>query len=286
METMEQRTGSWLAWRNKGIGASDAAAVLGISPWMTPYQLWEQKTGRRKPFEGNWATERGNAMEGPARRYFEALTDLDMPPALVEHPEYPFIRASLDGLSRSPYRILEIKCPGKDDHQKAIEGKVPEKYIPQLQHQLMVTGAEFAYYFSFDGEKGVIVEVEPDPEYQKMLLEKEIHFWTEYVQKDTPPPYTDKDFRKIRDKELASLCEEYKTAYKLREDAEKRISEIREHLNSHIKDGVGIECSGIRACKQSRKGTVDYKAIPELKGVNLELYRKQPTSTLVVTIVE
>lgn len=39
----------WLKARQKGIGGSDAASVLGISPWKTNVQLWEEKTGITEP---------------------------------------------------------------------------------------------------------------------------------------------------------------------------------------------------------------------------------------------
>ena len=49
----------WLALRHKYIGGSDAAAVVGLNAYVSPYTLWAEKTGRLPGFEGNLATEVG-----------------------------------------------------------------------------------------------------------------------------------------------------------------------------------------------------------------------------------
>lgn len=176
---MEQRSESWYAWRGKGIGSSDAPIIMGVSPWSTRRKLWLQKTGREKnEFKGNWATERGNELEPKARAMYELQTGYESPPILTENPEFPFIRASLDGYYTCGGVILEIKCPGKADHELALAGFVPEKYIPQIQHQFLAKPeAKKADYFSFDGSRGVIVEVWPDEVYLKRLLWEEKIFW-------------------------------------------------------------------------------------------------------------
>src|SRR3990172_7017919 len=95
---MKQNTPAWLEWKNQGLGSSDAPIIMGVSPWMTALQLWEIKTGKFKPSqESNWAMERGSRLEPKARAHYQLLTERDMTPALKEHPEYPFLRASLDG---------------------------------------------------------------------------------------------------------------------------------------------------------------------------------------------
>lgn len=195
---MEQQTSSWHEWRSQGIGASDAPIIMGVSPWSTPYQLWQEKRGvLRVKSDGNWATDRGNRLEPKARASYEFKVGFLSPPTLVVNQVYPFIRASLDGYNAQFRRILEIKCPGKADHAKAISGEVPEKYFPQLQHQLLATGQAIQNdYYSYDGESGVLVICDPDSSYQRLLLEKLQEFWG-WVQDGTPPPLTDKDRRRI-----------------------------------------------------------------------------------------
>src|SRR3990167_8630858 len=146
---MKQGSFDWLEWRRQGIGSSDSPVVMKVSPWKTPFQLWEEKTNRTKDKEASWAMERGTELEPKARANYEILRDLDMPPTLAVHNKYPFLRASLDGFNKDKKKILEIKCPGQKDHEQAVSGLIPEKYIYQIVHQLLVTDAESVDYFSF-----------------------------------------------------------------------------------------------------------------------------------------
>lgn len=177
----------WLKWRMGGIGASEAPAVMDSTPFSNPLKLWELKTGRRAPDPLNYPMKRGLELEPKARLAYEKETGIRMKPKVcLEHPEMPFIRASYDGLNIHAERGLEIKCPGRVDHGVAKQGKIPEKYLWQCVHLLMVCGYEQLDYFSFDGSQGVVVPFKRDKSLEKKLLQKELVFW-EHVQTDTPP---------------------------------------------------------------------------------------------------
>ena len=109
---MKQNTKEWLKWRSQGIGASDAPIIMERSPWKTPYKLWLEKTTGQSDFQGNEATERGHALEDSARQCAEKQLSRLFLPHCKEHKKYPWMRASLDGLSMDK-EILEIKCPYK-----------------------------------------------------------------------------------------------------------------------------------------------------------------------------
>lgn len=198
----------WHEWRRKGIGASDAATIMGVSPYTTPHQLWMIKTGRTGIAEGNWATRRGSSMEPMARAHYELMADIEMPMALLEHYELPWLRASMDGWNRKHKIGLEIKCPGAKNHALAAEGKIPEEYFPQVQHQLFVSGAERIDYFSFDGKNGVIVPVFPDLVYILEYIVKARQFW-HLVETDEEPDLTAKDWKLVRAKDFRLALEEW-----------------------------------------------------------------------------
>lgn len=181
-----QNTPEWLEYRKNGLGASDAPVIAGVSPWMTPLQLWQEKTGTAPEREPNEWMARGIAMEPIARAAYEAETGNVVEPALAVHPQHDWLRASLDGLSFDGDLVIEIKCPGRSKHNEAKEGHIPDVYWPQLQHQLMLAGATHLHYWSFDGEEGVLIPVEPDSQYQEWLLAKEREFWQHVIDK-TPP---------------------------------------------------------------------------------------------------
>jgi putative phage-type endonuclease len=265
----------WKKWRSEGLGASDAPVVMGVSPWRTRYQLWQEKCGFFVKDDSNWATRRGNDMEPKARAHYELLNNIAMPVAFVQNERYPFIRASLDGYNESVKTVLEIKCPGKADHDKAKEGKIPDKYWPQVQHQLLASNAEKCHYFSFDGEKGILVEVLPDKEYQAKLLKELIAFWALIVAKKPPEP-SDKDFKKIKDPDLLELAANWKELDFHIKDLELRREAIRDKLIANMEHSHS-QCGDIKISHVFRSGSIDYSKVPQLKDVDLEPYRKEGT---------
>ncbi len=284
LSKMEQRTQSWEQWRQQGIGSSDAPIIMGVSPWNTPFGLWEIKTGRGRKTESNWAMERGNELEPKARNYYQLYCDIDMPPVLAEHKEFPFLRASLDGFNSGAKKVLEIKCPGKEDHQRALNKEIPEKYIWQLVHQLMVADADVADYLSFDGERGVILPFHRDLKLEKNLMEAEFRFW-EQVQKDAPPELSNKDFRELKDQKFLALFRRWKEAKQSFDQIEATLEQIRSEVIAEVKL-PRVRCDGVQFMQITRKGAVDYAKIPELKNIDLEKFRRKPTTAIDIRLIK
>ncbi len=255
----------WLMWRRNGIGSSDAPVIMN-DRHMGDNLLnkWEEKVlGKVKP--DNIFMMHGRANEEPARQSFEAKMGLSVFPGNVESSDTSWLRASLDGIDVEGKTLVEIKCAGKKDHSVALSKKIPEKYIAQCQHQLAVTGLPGMYYYSYHDFKGVIVEVARDEKYIKELLTKEQAFWDLVLAKEPPEIYQDMQSNQTWKKLAARLL-------KLRsydEEKEKIVEELKELAN-----GCGARGHGIEMQRQKVKGAVDYSKIPELKGVDLELYRK------------
>lgn len=198
---------SWLAGRNRqGIGASEAAAVIGVSPWVTTLDLWRQKTGRTvaKDISGNPAVQRGNTMESVLRVFYMGLHpeyELEYHPYdLLYQRERPWLFATLDGelLERETGRrgILEIKT-GSLSSQKWSEwkdGNVPAGYFTQTIHQLLATGYDFVRVFGClyarSGDMTIVereIEREDHEEDIQWLLQEETRFWR-YVRDGVVPP--------------------------------------------------------------------------------------------------
>jgi putative phage-type endonuclease len=144
---------------------------------MTPYGLYRLKRGLDAPSKPNPWMLRGNLLEPRARTAYEAHTGNPMVQVVAESVEHPFIRASLDGISATDSLLLEIKCPSRESHQLAVNGIVPDYYVDQVQQQLFVTGFDLAHYWSFDGENGVLVEVQRDQARIDKIVEENIRFW-------------------------------------------------------------------------------------------------------------
>lgn len=161
----------WLAARQiQGIGASEAAAIVGLSPWMSKNDLWDIKTGKKiaKDLSGNAAIEQGIRMEGAIRTVFAARH----PEFKVEHHAYdilyqserPWLFATLDGeitetlqtsaetdliLKKYPLEIKTSTPRGKADWDKWSDGKIPDNYYIQVLHQMLATGWGGAYLTAF-----------------------------------------------------------------------------------------------------------------------------------------
>ena len=195
---------AWLSWRRSGIGSSDAVMLAAASSLITPPSwmeatavqslFWEKLNMGREKCE-NSSMRRGKEMEEPVRRLVEARLGF-IAPVNIEREDYPWMRASLDGLTMSD-EIVEIKVPNEHVIQLAKEGQVVDYYQPQLAHQLMAlhghpdgwSGKERIHFavYDFQNEKAYIVSLNSEalrPLAQR-LFNIEQAFWAK-VQKGEP----------------------------------------------------------------------------------------------------
>jgi putative phage-type endonuclease len=277
----KQNTPEWLEMRKNKIGASDAPIIMNQSPYKTPHQLWQEKLDLVSTPKSTVAMDRGVSLEESARHEFEKMTGLKTQPKVVFHPHINYMMASLDAVDPQGKNIAEIKCPGKEDHALAQAGKIPGKYYPQLQHQLEVSELEMAYYFSFDGSQGVIVKVFRNDKYIDTLLKKEKEFW-EKLQTFEAPELTERDYELKEDLSwtraaclLRHARSELVAAQEKEMEARARLIEL-----SNDRNCMG---DGVKLTKVITQGRIDYKAINELKDLNLEIYRKKPTESWRIT---
>jgi putative phage-type endonuclease len=172
-----QGSPEWHACRLQHLGASDAAAIMGVSPWSNQLKLWNEKVGLAGPKKETGPMLYGRQEESKALDSFIEETGIIMAPAVRFHHTIDFMMASLDGLSPCETLALEIKCPGKKDHTTASEGNIPDKYYPQLMHQMEVLGIDMIYYYSYNPSSQYLIEVKRDQVYIDDMLEKERKFW-------------------------------------------------------------------------------------------------------------
>lgn len=176
---LSQDGADWLAWRNKGIGGSDAPALMRTSPWKDIVELWRDKCGLSAPTPENDAMRRGKHLEKYSRdQYNWDNPTVNMEPKLFEHKKYPFLRASVDGHCDVNNFCIEIKTPGKKDLELAARDKVPKKYYPQLQWIMMVTETKFIDYVTYDGKsKNYTKRIHADPNYIRRMERYARWFW-------------------------------------------------------------------------------------------------------------
>jgi len=259
--------------RKSYLGASDAPVVMGVSPWRTPYQLWEDKLGVAPETKDNYAMKRGRELEPIAREAYQAFTGNIVEPKQLFHPKINFMMANLDGITEDHSVAVEIKCPGEKDHQLAKQGIVPEKYRPQLQHQLEVIGIDSVHYFSYRDGDTALVEMGRDESYIKRLCVEEKKFW-KFVESLIPPPLSEKDYEKRHDMAWVSAAGEWVNVSTELETLKAKEAEYRELL-IQLAENQNTIGQGVKVQKIVRKGNIDYTLIPELNGIDVEKYRKK-----------
>lgn len=285
-----QDSKEWHDFRRGKIGASDASSIMGVG-FHTPYQLYMKKM-LDEPVDVNEAMMRGKRLEPVARQQVEQKTGLLFTPKVVQSIERPYMIASMDGVALmddGTLIALEIKCPGKKAHETAMEGNIPEYNYPQLQHQMYVMDLGSILYYSFDGLNGIIIEVKRNEHYIVNNLLPEIDSFWKLICDGKTPPLTVKDRLSRQDYAMQQAAKvfdvanaDYLVAKAALDEAEKQRNKAKEELIK-LAEGHSIDGFGVRVTRSVVKGLVDYKAIPELKGVDLDRYRKPAYEKWIIT---
>jgi putative phage-type endonuclease len=197
VETKDLPREEWLAVRKNGIGGSDAAAAVGLSPYMSQLELWLIKTERDthlpRPDPDDTAEPIywGTLLEPIVAAAYTKQTGnrVRRINAVLQHPTVPFMLANLDReiVGVSDVQILECKTAGEFGARLWRDG-VPEYVQLQVQHQLAVTGKRAAdVAVLLCGQQLGVHRIERDDDLIARLIPLEAQFW-QYVTSDTPPP--------------------------------------------------------------------------------------------------
>ncbi|MHB9836817.1 YqaJ viral recombinase family nuclease [Paraburkholderia terrae] len=186
----------WLAERRHGVGGSDAAASLGLSPYKSTFALWLEKTGEVEPDDIDHV-ERvhfGRIMEDIiAREYARRMgVKVRRRNEILRHPTYPWMLANVDRIIDGQKRGLECKNvdamafrmgewgePGTDE--------VPEDYLLQCQHYMVVLDyPEWHLAACVGGNRLELFIIRRDPELAEMIIDGERDFWQRVERHDAP----------------------------------------------------------------------------------------------------
>ena len=269
VKELEQNSLEWHEWRAKHRNASEAGSVMECNPYQTKRELWESKNGCGKPFTGNVATDYGHKMEPVALAKISSILGIEFKSAVFVEGEYS---ASLDAYGESEgqtYKI-EIKVPYQREDSKlwksAQKEIIPRHYYCQMLHQDLCCPTDFSYFFVYiDDNTYELIPFMPNQGDTSKLVEA----WDDFAANEPAPAYETRE-------DLAMLGQMYKN---LKEDADAIAKNLKE-LEATLKDACEINtiAGPVKVQIISKIGNVDYKAIPELDGVNLDDYRKPPSS--------
>ena len=181
----------WLALRQRGIGGSDASAIMGVNPYRSAWSVWADKTGLLPAEDETEAMRQGRDLEDYVARRFMEATSLRTRRSnyLLASNEYPWMIANIDRWVISDRCGLECKTSKDIYLQKYQNGDYPIEYYTQCLHYMIVTGVRQWYLAVLVfGTDLLEFTIEYDEIDAQALINAERVFWHENVQKNIPPP--------------------------------------------------------------------------------------------------
>lgn len=272
--------------RNDYRNASSAPAIMRVSPFGGWDEQRKTYRGLDGAFKGNVATAHGHQHEDAARQAFAKKSGAQLAgPTRIIHGEYA---ASLDDVFEIDGEtwVLEIKVPYQGKQSKiwrlVMDFADPSYYFWQIQHQLLcVPEAKGAILWVYDAESGEGCECEVlrCPSSIAKLKEQWDAFW-EWMHTDEPDPNKE-GWVERKDDTWHYAAEKYLKAKAAVDRATEELDEARKALVS-LTETPKEKGAGVTVIKSLRQGSVNYKSIPELAGVDLEQYRGKPTEVITV----
>lgn len=274
---MEQGSLEWHEHRNTYRNASEAAIIMGCAPkyWnMTKRRLWEQKEGLigSSVSDTNPAIVHGNNMEAAARDCFNRNFKSNVKPVVGIRDEYS---ASLDGYghdSEGQMIKVEIKCPWKgvdsEVWKMAASGQVAPYYQAQMIHQDYVVASEQSFFMVYisDDQFLILPHMSSQADTDALLAA-----WEDWAGGEPEPDWYERD-----DETMLSLVSRHKELILQKSIIDKDLKQTESQLKKEAGEKNTI-AFGCRIQTIERIGSVDYKSVPNLAGIDLELYRKPPT---------
>ena len=195
---------AWLEERRKGIGGSDAAAVLGLSRWKTPLQVYVEKLGIADDAEETEAMRMGTILEPIVAQLYQDETKRELrhpgPFTIRRSAANPFMTATLDREILGDPRglgVLQIKTAS---FYKAEEwaDEPPVMYQVQLQHEIAVADAAWgSLAVLIGGQKFLWMDLERNDRFIWVMIEREAEFWRRVQAQDPPDPAATKTDREL-----------------------------------------------------------------------------------------
>ena len=245
----------WLKQRSKGLGGSDAGAVMGLNPYKSAYTLWAEKTGLVSSYvPENEAIRLGNDLEEYVAKRFTEQTGKKVRRSkyCYQSKEFPFMRANVDRLIVGENSALECKTanPFKDgDYSKDI---IPPSYYCQCLHYMAVCGFDRMYLAVLVFQRGFytycIDRKDPGVEEDiQALIQTENEFWT-HVMSGEPPQVdgsesttnTLKQLHQSDETTALDLCDYDDMLDEIQElkDRQKHLKDRQKTLENEIKEAL------------------------------------------------
>jgi putative phage-type endonuclease len=301
-----QRTPAWERWRAGGVTASEAAIVLGRSPYKTPWRLWAERTGVATPpdLSQNPHVARGVALEDAARQWFEARHDTLLLPVCAESDTHPVLRASFDGIADDGAPV-ELKAPAEKTFAEiaadGIDSRAYALYWPQLQHQLYVADADHGWLvFYGDATRVLEFPIARDAAFlSNDLVPACLRFAEQISRREAPARDPQRDLFVPEGDALvrwAQLAATYRALSAECGQLEAPLTVLQERLAATQDELVALmgefllaEAAGLKVTRTRSSGAIDYKAalahlLPAVDIAVLEAFRRPASERVRTTL--
>ena len=181
-----------VAERTAYIGGSDIAAILGLSRFKTPLQVWAEKTGNLVPedISHKMHVRLGNKLEATVCELFTEETGkaVALAPNVLFHPKYPYLRGRLDRTVVGENAVLEAKTTSAWNAKQWEGEEIPAEYILQTHWYMELGGFDRGYVACLVGNQGFHVKtLTRDDALQQEMVIKAVDFWTRYIEPKVMP---------------------------------------------------------------------------------------------------
>ncbi len=180
----------WLLYRKTGITGTDAGAITGMNPYVSAFQVYQDKISVDIEDTDNEAMRQGRDMEEYVAARFTEATGLKVrrANAIFQNEDHPVMLADFDRILVGGGAGLECKTVSPYSADKWADGNIPLHYQMQVQHYLAVSGFETWYICALIfGKELVIRQINRDEELINYLITLEERFWDEHVMKHVIP---------------------------------------------------------------------------------------------------
>ena len=202
----------FLAGRKKGIGGSDVAAILGFSPYKSPYQLWLDKTGRSERSESQSESAHfGHLLEDVVAKEYSRRAGVKVQRVTqqLSLPDHPWAIGNIDRAIINPeisgnVRFKDgklttdqlLECKTASEYLAKLFGEegsdqVPDYYLTQCLWYLLLSGCQFIdLAVLIGGNKFRMYRIERDEDLIDSIFRQVKAFWFNHVVADVPPDPT------------------------------------------------------------------------------------------------
>ncbi len=270
---------SWLESRRTGLGGSDIAAVLGLSPFATPHDVWLDKLGKAPQQEETEAMKWGiYNEEAAARRYADTHGVPLTKGGFIRDMEHPYLCGTPDYIDTANNVLVEIKCPASWTI-KSWNGELPVYYWAQMQHYMYLTGMRNAVLVTYsDGRMYKEWPVTYDEQWYLATRERLHEWWITHIiglvepeRTDLPPTADPNADALVADDNLARVYADLVEMRELEERIGDRIDELREQIRTAMGTSTTLMVNGCVAVKWEERTTTRFDT-NAFKAAHPELY--------------